>query len=708
MMWKKFTVSLWLTLSAALSFACAFYDVPQGNFIYMFKTYDYDENNLWNDIYYKPKQDNISFWFRYSQGRVDKKSIEQALYQCGADEIGKGNNRFFAYLNETGDADALHYWTINKTFSEKTDDPWYYPNRSEKQKIAALADNLEKTLSDCKSELLKERFVYLTMRISFYVKQYESCKTLWEQHRGNWHDSELRRKCLLYYAGALFYTGENAKAADIYADNGDWISLLSFDKSVDFMRELYAASPSSKAFMFFVQKYVNRYQDKQASIDCSDFTALCRKVVSEKKSDNPALWQSALAHIAFLQGDVKKAVELIEKASGMKGYPMTMENIRMLQLLYHAADHDATDYDKKMYNDLPWLLEKVSSLDNYWADNGKGYEHHLHMLSRIILRHAFPHYVKSGNSNMAAALLNAYDEAYCDGKEKRDKMRRDPADSGSYEYYTHYFRYLDTTSIENVKKFLTFVKSGGKTPLEKSLIRSGYVSESMMNELIGTKYMRIYDYTSAISYLEKVKPFFWKKQNITENLTCNPFREKWIGSDSLRGGRYRTYNPAEEYDRNPGKLQFCKIMHNLEQRQLTMSDVEDLAEAHYAYAVGVAQAGGWCWALTEYATGSMLMGSFCSFSNGEKLKYENNGWDYMSSKSYMLQQRCKIISTNLAAAENRTTDREFAARCRYMRASTALEPSQAQHFLRQLTSNYSNTQFVSGESRHCDILSDYK
>ena len=104
----------------------------------------------------------------------------------------------------------------------------------------------------------------------------------------------------------------------------------------------------------------------------------------------------------------------------------------------------------------------------------------------------------------------------------------------------------------------------------------------------------------------------------------------------------------------------------------------------------------------------MLMGSFCSFSNGEKLKYENNGWDYMSSKSYMLQQRCKIISTNLAAAENRTTDREFAARCRYMRASTALEPSQAQHFLRQLTSNYSNTQFVSGESRHCDILSDYK
>ena len=59
----------------------------------MFKTYDYDENNLWNDIYYKPKQDNISFWFRYSQGRVDKKSIEQALYQCGAEEIGKGNKK---------------------------------------------------------------------------------------------------------------------------------------------------------------------------------------------------------------------------------------------------------------------------------------------------------------------------------------------------------------------------------------------------------------------------------------------------------------------------------------------------------------------------------------------------------------------------------------------------------------------------------------
>ena len=291
-------------------------------------------------------------------------------------------------------------------------------------------------------------------------------------------------------------------------------------------------------------------------------------------------------------------------------------------------------------------------------------------------------------------------------------MRKSNETIGSLEYFTYYFNYLDTTSVDNAKDFLEFVKSGGKTKLEKMLIPFGYVGESMMNELIATKYMRLNDYDSAIVYLEKVKPFFWKKQNITEFLKRNPFIEEWISTESEKASIYKDYNPARIYAGNPTKLQFCKIMSKLEHLVNESANDEEKATMNYAYAVGLAQSTGYCWALTQYSKSAdpsfWTFEFYINLRGISDLKYIDNNWDYKSSNSYMLQKKYKTIYSILSDAENATTDENIAARCQYMRGLIELDKSHKSQYYHGLLNKYAETKFIKSEIHHCDVLANYR
>ena len=705
MMWKKFTVSLLLATIAVSALACWEPGVG-GDYVYMFKTYDYKSTDYWWDN--SEHKNNIRFWMSYTQGNVDSLSIDKALYECSVEAIDNGTNAFFKYLHNVGDADALRYWTVNKTYLKKIDDPWYYPNRAEKKELESLVKEVGQIRARCQSPQLKERFLMMTMRIAFYLKQYGLCLDLWEKNSAPWNDTDIKRKCHLYYAGALFYTGQETKAANIYADNEDWSSMRYFSTSVDFLKKLHSDYPDSKAFNYFVQNYLNSYQDAMATTDCSDFVSLCKKAASAKRTGNPALWQSALAHIAYLKGNLDEAIKLIEKASSMKGDAITMENVRMLRLMYHAANTDDAKYDYYLNRDLPWLLKEVASLEDYWANNDKGYNHYLSMLWRVVIQHAAPRYSAKGNHNMTAAVLNAYDEAYCFFRESRAKLRAG-SDTGSMEYHTNYFAYLDNASTDDVKNFLAFVKSGGKTDLEKALIKNGFVSESMMNELIGTKYMRVHDYSSAVQYFSKVSPKFWIKQNITPYLKRNPFKENWIGNEKLRCTGYGALNPAAAYDTMPTKMQYCNMMLDMEKRIQRTSDKEERAALNYAYAVGLYQSEDWCWALTQYEQGSVwgagdydVLQIQSKWYNGNETKRDR--WDYRSSSSYLQQQQYNKVYSHLAAAEETTQNAELLARCQYMRAAMEMDKTFEERHVANLLRKYGNTKFITAERPHCDVL----
>lgn len=703
MMWKKFIVSLLCLAACSFAFACA-YCPPEIAGLYMFRTYCQIDSYAF-DGEDASRQSNVDFWYAYVGGNVDKISIEEALYKSSKEEVKSNKYLFFRYLNQIGDTDALRYWELAKRFAGYYSDPWYYPTKADRLELRNIAHEFQIAGDGCKNPKLKERYMLQLMRISFYLKDYVLCCDVWENYEGRWGDQNIEKKCCSYYAGALFHTGYLVEAADHFAELEDWESLRYFDDNVVFLRELYTDKPCSRAFEFFIQNFENRYQDKGNLMDSQAFVNLCEQVLKEKRTDNPSLWQSAVAHIAFLDGDVKKAVQLIEKAAGMKGTPMVMENTRMLRLLYHAADTDADRYDEKINEDLPWMLKKLYDLEYYWAENNRGEHHYLNMTRRILFHHLIPHYAAQGNSNMEVALLNAFDEAYFFEMERRDILRKNENEKGSYDYGTFSFAYLDTTSIEKVQQFLSFVKSGGKTALEKNLIKAGYVRESMINELIGTKYMRLHDYESALQYFYKVNSLYWNKMNVTEYLERNPFEEKWFGRQTEKGMSGQQFNPARLYAANPTKIQFCLIMNELKNLAKTAPNAEQRALCHYAYAVGLEQSHDWCWALTQYVCGYLYWSSV-SYQYGSE--FFDNGWDYKKSVAYEKQVLYKEINEHLGKAEKLSGNRELTARCQYLRSYIEPEVSFRRQYRSHLAKDFTDTKFHRNEMSHCDCLSMYR
>ena len=139
----------------------------------------------------------------------------------------------------------------------------------------------------------------------------------------------------------------------------------------------------------------------------------------------------------------------------------------------------------------------------------------------------------------------------------------------------------------------------------------------------------------------------------------------------------------------------------------SLTDNEECAVLNYAYAVGLVQAEKWCWALTQYAQSSddWNGGLFQSIKN---LQTDDNGWDYLSSRSYMLQDQYNKVYSYLDHAEKNTTNPELIARCQYMRGVVELDDSHKWQYYRNLTGKYANTKFVSTERRHCDWLCDHR
>ena len=701
MMWKKFTVSIFCLAACCSAFACIYFS-PEIDELYMFKTFDIGEAKYgcYYDFDYQ-YDSNVDFWYEYVNAKVGKADIKDALYHSSKDDIDNNKYLFFRYLHQNNDKSAIRYWTLTKRFSSYSDDPWYYPTKAEHLELKELAGKLQSEVTVCENPKLKERFMMQFMRICFYLKEYALCIDTWKNYNSKWQSKLMEEKCRSYYAGALYHTGQRVDAANIYAELGDWESLNCYRNSVAFMRELYNKYPSSKAFNYFVQKFENNYQMQGRLVDSEDFLKLCGQVLEEQKTDNPALWQSAVAHIAFLDGDLKKARQLIGKASEMKGDLLTAENVRMLRLLYNAASVDDADYDKNISVDLPWLLKKAYDSKLHYYEEYRYSEHYYNMVKRLVFQYLVPHYSAQNNPNMAVAILNAFDEIDCYDKEEREAIRKDKTIECSWDYSRYFFSYLDTTSIENVKNFLAFVKSGGKTELEKSLIKAGYVRESMINELIGTKYMRLDDYETALQYLQKVSPSFWIKQNITEYLDRNPFHEKWIKEKSERGVSTQQYNPAKIYAEKPTKIQFCLIMNELKRLSQIATDDAECAVYNYEYAVGLVQSHDWCWALTQYEQGYTYFDGVLYQADEESV---DNGWNYLTSNAFVMQERYKKINSYIDNVEKLTDDAELKARSLYLRSSIELDEMRSDQYAQHLLNDFKDTKFHQKEISHCDLL----
>lgn len=610
---KRFLIISFLLsfLSYGKTWACAF-EAPTYNYYMMHvcpNTVD-----LFNERINK-------FWQEYTDGEFDFYPSYGRTVRDIATE--KKDQEMLAYI------DALDQYL---EICDQLKETWSYPTAEE---LAARKTTLQQMTAKCKAykgTRLKPQYALLLMRAQMLLGQYAANIAYWTNNAANMQPSVYRDMMENIYANALLNTGKRQEACDIYATQGDWVSIKWMTRkhrNLAGIKALYAKNPNSPTLVYLVEDFVNNIQetlDAKAEAELAKnpdnaefielsfnsigrkmiyneeadmFVAFANDVIKEGKTQNPCLWQTAIATITYLKGEPEKAFELVNMACKMKGTDIMKDNARCIKLIcFASANKLSKKYESFVTEELMWLDSKINGKQASETANRDNNGYYLRMKERLVHRTLIPKYRANGHFEMAVYLLDMMERQGIDGEEQ---------DMDDYywhrEYSSYYFESLDKLSADSLALYKKMLFASPASELERYLKARVYKDEAYYNDLIGTKMMAEGRFEDAVPYLEKVPLEFLRKQNICRYMTLRDYSiPRWINKQSIKDAESISAANRNLLKRNP-KLDFCREMIQLKpQHDLARNDSEERFTTAYKMAVRYFQAScyGDCWYLTHY------------------------------------------------------------------------------------------------------------
>ena len=510
--------------------------------------------------------------------------------------MGMGDEVEYYYFNmdETKKYAASHGDQLMSSYLENLDlylncarevryEQWEYPT---KEQLAKRRQTLLQVRTYAEGKLkskLRSQHALLFMRCNMLLGRHAENVSFWEQTATQFIETIYKDMMHDIYAGALLHTGRSDEAGKIFAELGDWQSLMTQyyqRRSYKAISEEYNRDPNSAVLPFLLQDFVNNAQeavdvdeegwgvqgklfirDIQKS-EAMEMCQLARKAVSEKRSKQPVMWQSALAWLEFLFGNQLLARADINRTANLEGTQRMKDCARVLRLYISAATTTKDDaaFDKFLADELPWIDSLAPN--NYFFFGAK---------DRLVHKVLNDHYTKVGRFNTALALMQSVDEYAV--KEQ-----------------------IDTMSIANTKKLIDYVHNPGISPIDRYAALQ--LDDNEMNDLMGTKYMRLCQWKEAKQWLTKVPASFYQKRGYAPYAAFRQWKvEPWIKRQWLKEDQ--TYNSIDPTMllANP-KLVFSKEMESLE-GELSVLAGTSRQQRCYDLAVRYAQTSytGDCWYL---------------------------------------------------------------------------------------------------------------
>ena len=463
---------------------------------------------------------------------------------------------------------------------KKRYESWSYPSKEE---LAERQKTLLSVRNYAQGKLktrLRSQHALLLMRCNMMLGRHAENVTFWMTTASTLIESVYRDMMRNIYAGALYKTGSEEAAAAIFAEQGDWESLMTMyyeRRSYKAIRQEYLNNPNSPVLPFLLTDFVNNAQEAvdmqndyymEGKLFIRDITKteaqqmcqLATAVVSEGKTANPVLWQSAKAWIEFMFGDHRQGIADIEKAQKMEGEQRMKDNARVLKLYMTAVEATpGSSFDDYLAQELEWI-DKRSKEDNSFLDPR----------TRLVQQVLVDKY--SSRPLTAASLLKAID---------------------SYDYNV----YIDTVRVESLLQYIDYASTPAQTALDRYLKPHQKLDQDKMNDLVGTKYMRLCRWQEAAEWLTRVPVTYYNDRGYAvyaANRTWNI--EPWITRQWLGDG-IEYSDQKWQLKENP-KLAFAREMARME-GELNVLKSKERPQRCYDLAVRYAQANftGDCWYL---------------------------------------------------------------------------------------------------------------
>ena len=560
---KKFIVISLLTALSLPTFACAWGE-PENP--YLFSMYVQDDfksrvericNDNWKAYLGSTEE---YFWF-------DADEVIKAARQKGDALMVSYVQNLKKYLNCVGVEQNKQY-------------EWNYPTKEE---ITNQQRNLQAVRTYAFSKIktkLRSQHALLYMRCNMMLGRHQDNINFWQQTASQFIETVYKDMMKNIYAGALYKTGRETEAGQMFAEMDDYESLMTIyykKRSYLAISQHYKQNPNSKVLPFLLQDFVNNAQEAEdakgegtlggklfiRNINLQEswqMQQFCEMVVREGKTETPIMWKCAKAWLEYLAGKKQEALKDIEAAMSLEGTDRMKDNARVLKLYITAATAKAGDkFDNYLVEELSWLNQKIKQ-DNFFE----------RAQTRITNQALVPHYQNKPEQLLALLLA-----------------------TNNYDYNLR----IDTMRVDRLEKFYSYAKTPGGKQFDKYLKSQIQVNDSSLIELIGTKYMRIAQWDRAIQWLKDIPVSYYNEHRTTEYLYYSRMRsyevEPWIKRQWLDSSK--AWETNLKWYKNI-KLDFCKEMQMMES-SLNLLRGKALEQRYYNLAVRYAQASikGDCW-----------------------------------------------------------------------------------------------------------------
>ena len=502
------------------------------------------------------------------------RSTEEYFY-FSADEVRK-------FAESKGDALMASYVSNLEKYLECSSAVWYdtwnYPTKEELAKRKQVLTNIRQYAMSKLTSRLRSQHALLFMRCNMLLGNHAENVSFWEQRAVNFIETVYKDMMKNIYAGALLKTGNADKAGQLFAEMGDWNSLMTqfYEKrSYQAIRAEYQRDPNSAVLPFLLQDFVNNAQEaydgnepgKQFIRDISKQEArqmiqLAGQVVKDGRSQVLAMWMSAKAWLEFMFDSRSQALADINEAVTLDGNEWMKNNARVLKFYITVSEKPINaQFDEYVTGELKWL-EAMKEKDTFYGN----------ALDRTIHQVLADKYALGNRPKTSQALLGFLKET-----------------GAEYEAA------LDTMEVSLLEEYLDYLKRPDVSPLDKFLTARIDVDQEKMNDLVGTKYLRICQWAEAAKWLKQVPVSFYNKAGYAVYAANRSFRvEPWIKRQWLKSDM--EYSGEEQHMTTNPKLDFANEMLTLETR-LPKLKGKDYEQACYNLAVRYAQVSftGDCW-----------------------------------------------------------------------------------------------------------------
>ena len=373
---------------------------------------------------------------------------------------------------------------------------WNYPS---KEDLATQQRDLQAirtyALGNTKTKL-RSQHALLYMRCNMMLGRHQENINYWEQTASQFIETVYKDMMKNIYAGALYKTGQEEKAGELFAEMGDYQSLMTQfyrKRSFQAIRQHYQKNPNSKVLPFLLQDFVNNCQEvidangaewfdgklfvrRITEQEAAQMRQFCATVVREGKTETPIMWKSAKAWLEYLYGHQKQATSDILEASKLEGTDRMKDCARVLMLFITASQApDSEAFDDYLADELVWLKEMEEKEEDGYFSRAK---------TRLSHQALMKHY--QNNTDKLIAMMDV---------------------TNNYNYSS----YIDTMRVSQLEKYFAYTNTPAKTNLDKYLKANIKKDELAMTDLIGTKYLRLCQWDKAIKWLTYVPASFYNE-----------------------------------------------------------------------------------------------------------------------------------------------------------------------------------------------------